>query len=256
MEARDFRSDADARAEAESASGQVGFVSTHWSAVLAARSPSEPLAQQALHELCAAYWYPLYIFIRRQGYSALDAQDLTQGFFEHLLSKDFLKNVGPRKGRFRSFLLACLKHYLADERDRRHAEKRDPGQPILSLDKTDAEERYRLEPADLRDAEKLYLRRWALDLLDRVLNRLKQDMVSEGKEDHYAVLEGCLLDEEEASYTDLAARMGTTEAAIKMMVYRMRKRYRKLFREEILQTVSAPEDVEEEMRYLLDCLNG
>src|SRR5512136_3275148 len=131
-----------------SASAAGVFATTHWSVVLAAGEGQSPQAQEALSRLCETYWYPLYAFVRRQGHSPHDAQDLTQAFFEHLLRKDFLREVSPDKGRFRSFLLACLKHFLADEWDKVRAEKRWPGKPLISLDALDAEARYRLEPAN------------------------------------------------------------------------------------------------------------
>ena len=135
--------------------GRSQFNSTHWSVVLTAQARFSPAAQAALETLCSTYWYPLYAFVRGQGHSPQDAQDLTQAFFEHLLRKDFLREVSPDKGRFRSFLLACLKHFLADEWDKARAEKRSPGKALISLDALDAEARYRLEPANLWDAERI-----------------------------------------------------------------------------------------------------
>jgi RNA polymerase sigma-70 factor (ECF subfamily) len=227
------------------------FNTTHWSVVLAAQSRFSPAAQAALETLCGTYWFPLYAFVRRQGHSPQDAQDLTQAFFEHLLRKDFLRHVSPDKGRFRSFLLACLKHFLADEWDKIRTSKRPQGKPVIALDGLDAEARYRLEPAETWDAETIYSRRWALTLIDRVLDRLEQEFVAKGKAGPFARFQTYLLDEEGPTYAALAVEMGTTEAAIKMTVYRLRQRFRELFREEVAQTVTTAEEIDEEIRYLL-----
>jgi RNA polymerase sigma-70 factor (ECF subfamily) len=194
--------------------------------------------------------------VRRQGYSPHDAQDLTQAFFEHMLRKDFLRQVSPHKGRFRSFLLACLKHFLADEWDKIRAEKRQVDQSVIALDALDAEARYRVEPADSLDPERLYARRWALTLIDRVLDRLEHEFVVSHKAVPFERYETYLLDDEGPTYAELAAQTGTTEAAIKMTVHRLRRRYRELFREEIAHTVATPAEVDEEIRYLLSCLSG
>jgi DNA-directed RNA polymerase specialized sigma24 family protein len=232
------------------------FNTTHWSVVLTAQRGASPAAQAAMTELCGTYWYPLYAFVRRQGHPPPDAQDLTQAFFEHLLQKDFLSNVSPHKGRFRSFLLACLKHFLADEWDKVRAERSHAAKPVIALDALDAEARYRLEPADRQDPERLYARRWALTLIDRVLGRLEKEFSGHGNAVSFERVQTYLLDDEGPTYAELAAQLGTTEAAIKMTLYRMRRRYRELFREEIAQTVANPAEVDEEIQYLLDCLSG
>jgi DNA-directed RNA polymerase specialized sigma24 family protein len=232
------------------------FNTTHWTVVLAAQTHASPTAQAALEELCRTYWYPIYVFVRRQGRLPSDAQDLTQAFFAHLLRQDFLKNVERDKGRFRSFLLACLRHFLADEWDRGHAEKRCPSQPLIALDASRAEERYHLEPAEAHDPESLYARRWALTLIDDVLSRLQLEFGATGQSGLYGRLQDLLVDGEGPAYAELAAQASTTEAAIKMTVYRMRRRFRDLFREAIAQTVNEPEEIEEEMRYLMNCLRS
>ncbi len=157
------------------------FASTHWSVVLAAGHPSSPDAHAALAKLCRIYWYPLYAYVRREGYNAPDAQDLTQEFFARLLEKNYLAQVEPQKGRFRSFLLAALRHFLADQRDRARAVKRGGGAEVFSLDAQEAEERYHLEPVDRMDAEKIYERRWAMTLLEQALTRLRDENVVAGK---------------------------------------------------------------------------
>ncbi len=158
------------------------FATTHWSVVLAAGQSTDAQASEALEQLCRTYWYPLYAFVRRQGRSPEDAQDLTQGFFAHLLRKDFLSGVGPEKGRFRSFLLACLKHFLADEWEKARTAKRGGNCPEVLLELERAEERYQLEACVEANAESLYERRWALDLLDHVLDRLRHEAVASGRE--------------------------------------------------------------------------
>ena len=232
------------------------FATTHWSVVLAAEQQESPQAADALETLCRTYWYPLYAFVRRQGSRPEDAQDLTQGFFAHLLRKDFLSGVGPEKGRFRSFLLACLKHFLADEWEKARAAKRGGARPELVLNLEQAEERYQLEARVEATAENLYDRRWALDLLDRVLDRLRHEAVASGKGTVFDHLRGCLLGERPAeTYAQLGAKLSLSEAAVKVTVHRLRQRYRELLREEIAHTVARPEDVNEEMRYLFEVVS-
>ena len=170
-----------------------------------------------MEKLCRTYWYPLYAFVRRQGRSPEDAQDLTQGFFAHLFRKDFLSGVGPEKGRFRSFLLACLKHFLADEWEKARTAKRGGDCPEIPLDLEQAEERYRLEARVEANAESLYERRWALDLLDHVLDRLRHEAVASGREAVFDQLQGCLLGERPTeTYAQLGARLGMSETAVKV----------------------------------------
>lgn len=251
-----------AHADAEEVQGinpsseRTQFNTTHWSVVLAAQGQFSPAAKAAMETLCGTYWYPLYAFVRRQGHSPPDAQDLTQAFFEHLLGKDFLRAVSPDKGRFRSFLLACLKHFLADEWDKIRAEKRWAGKLVISLDAMDAEARFRLEPVDTWDAETIYSRQWTLTLIDRVLARLQQEFVAKNKASAFARLEPYLVDEGGPTYADLAVQMGTTEAAIKKTVSRLRQRFRELFREEVAQTVTTPAEIDEEIGYLLSGFSG
>lgn len=227
------------------------FATTNWSLVLAASPSCSPQACEALEKLCSAYWYPLYAFVRRHGASAEDAEDLTQAFFAHLLRKDFLSGVGPEKGRFRSFLLACLKHFLADERDKARRLKRGGGSPIISLENEQAERRYQAESRSERSAEELYERRWALDVLARVLERMRQELAQAGKAEIYNELQGCLAGERpDQTYAEIGARLGLSQAAVKITVHRLRLRYRELLRAEIAQTVAEPGDIEEELRHL------
>ena len=228
------------------------FATTHWSVVLSACQPKSPQAAQALESLCRTYWYPLYAHVRRQGRSPEDSQDLTQAFFAHLLRQDFLLGVGPEKGRFRSFLLACLNHFLSDERDRAQAAKRGRGQPPISLDTDLAERRYREEPVDGLTPEIAYERRWAATLLGRAQTRLAGEYAAHGKTDLLHRLEEFPLGERgESSFRDCAVRLGLREGALKSAVHRMRRRYRELVREEVAHTVNDPAEVELELRHLI-----
>lgn len=230
-----------------------GFATTRWSVVLAAAGqPGSPGADEALERLCRTYWYPLYAFIRRQGYAPEDAQDLTQAFFAHLLRRDFLRGVTPQKGRFRSFLLACLKHFLVDQWAKAHTAKRgaEDARRLMALEQ--AEGRYALESHAVADPEQLYERRWALDLLDRVLHRLRREAGTAERSTVFERLQGCLVGEPRGeTYTQLGAELGRSETAVKVAVHRLRRRYRELLREEIAHTVSSAEEVESELRYLL-----
>jgi RNA polymerase sigma factor (sigma-70 family) len=233
------------------------FATTHWTDVLAAGGVDSPQRARALEQLCTAYWYPLYAFVRRQGHSPADAQDLTQEFFGRLLAMKYLEGIQTGRGRFRSFLLTAMKHFLCDERDRANAQKRGGGQRLISLDEQTAEGRYRLEPQTGASPEKLYDRRWALTLLERALERLREEHVMAGKGDMFDQLRGFITgDRAGTSYAELAGRRGMTEGAVKMTVTRMRQRYRELLRAEIAQTVENPADIDEEMRYLAAILQN
>src|SRR6266850_4915050 len=211
------------------------FSTTHWSVVVAAgRDSASPGADAALAELCRIYWYPLYAFVRRKGHNPHDAQDLTQAFFARLLEKNYVAQADRERGRFRTYLLAALTHFLADEWDKARRLKRGGGREIISFDAASAEERYRLEPVDQLDAAKLYERRWVTTLFDQVLARLEQEFRDSNKGELFDGLKSSLLAEEGgSSYAELGARLGLKEDAVKQAVRRMRRRYRELFREEI-----------------------
>jgi RNA polymerase sigma factor (sigma-70 family) len=227
------------------------FATTHWSVVLAAGQRDSPLAVAALEKLCQLYWYPLYAFIRRHGYGPEDAQDLTQAFLLHLFQRNPFSGLEQSKGRFRSFLLAALNHFLADQRDRARAEKRGGGRPTMSFDALDAEARYHLEPADQRTPEKLFERHWALTLLTQVLARLEQEFKEVDKARVFGRLRDYLVDGGgNETYAEAAAELDMTEEAVKKAVQRLRHRYCDLFREEIAQTLADPNEVEDELRYL------
>jgi len=213
-------------------------------------------AEQALNQLCRTYWYPLYAFIRRKGHSPHDAQDLTQAFFARLLEKNYVAQADRERGRFRTYLLAALTHFLADEWDKARRLKRGGGREFVSFDAASAEERYRLEPIDQLDAAKLYERRWVTTLFDQVLARLEQEFRDSDKRELFDCLKSSLLaDSDSPSYAVLGRRLGLKEDAVKQAVHRMRRRYRELFREEIAQTVAGPGEVEDELKHLFAVLS-
>ncbi len=197
------------------------------------------------------YWYPLYAYIRREGQTPADAQDLTQEFFARLLARESLTQVSPEKGKFRSFLLAALRHFLADQRDHARATKRGGEMHFVSLDAQEAENRYRFEPVDRLDAEKIYERRWAMTLLKQALDRLRAESAAAGKAEWFERLRSFLSGDSDSTSAEAATQAGLTANAFRGAVYRLRQRYRELVREEIAHTVSDPSQVEEEIRYLI-----
>lgn len=225
------------------------FATTQWNVVLAARDGTDSQARHALESLCDAYWYPLYGFIRRRGHSAEEARDLTQSFFADLLSRDFLAAIDRSKGRFRSFLLASLEHFLSHERDRQHALKKGGGVQPLSLDAAAAEDRYRREPLDDATPEVLFERRWGLTVMERAMDRLRAESIEQPE--RFETLRGCLTGTEPARYRDIAQALGMSETAVKASVHRLRQRYGRLLREEIANTVADPAEVDDEVRHLL-----
>ncbi len=240
--------------EATEAPGAVGrplFATTHWSVVLAAAHQETPEAAAALEKLCRTYWYPLYAYVRRSGHSPEDAQDLTQAFFACLLARGSFAQVGPQKGKFRSFLLTALRHFLSDQWSQARAVKRGGGAEVLSLDALEAEGRYRLEPVERLDAEKIYEHRWAITLLEQALNRLRDEATAAGKARLFEALESLVAGESDISCSDIALKLGLTESAVKSTLHRLRERYRALVREEIAHTVAEPAEIEDEVRYLI-----
>jgi RNA polymerase sigma-70 factor (ECF subfamily) len=240
-----------------SAEQGVWFTTTHWSIVLNARDPASPQASEALEKLCRAYWYPLYAFVRRQGQDEATAKDLTQGFFAKLLEKNYLSHVHPEKGKFRTFLLVAIRHFISDEWDKARALKRGGDKTVISLDETVGEERYRHEPVEVMDPEKLFERRWALTLLEQARERLEEEYRAAGKARLYEQLRRFEAGGEDApAYADVAPALGLSEAGLRTAVHRMRQRYRELVREEVAQTVSSPAEVDEEIRYLIRVIGG
>lgn len=235
--------------------GSSQFPTTRWTMVVAAGDPHRKEAQSALVALCENYWYPLYAYLRRRGYAADQAQDLTQDFFIRVLEGRYLDRVDPEKGRFRSFLLTSLKFFVADEQDRRRAHKRGGG-AVVSLEFPSGEERYQREPAHDETPERLFERRWALSVLDQVVEKLRTEFVRHGRPEHFDQLKVFLLGQSDAPYAALAREMNTSEGALKVAIHRLRKRYRELFRQEIADTVADPAEVESELRFLAAVLTG
>ena len=241
----------------EALPGAAAFATTHWSVVLEAGQADPQRAAQALETLCRTYWYPTYAFVRRLGHGPHEAQDLAQGFFARLLERGDFAAISRDKGRFRSYLLTALKHFIANERQRERAEKRGGGKPPIALDSLLAEERYRLEPVDALSADKIFERRWALTLLERVLERMGKDYSSADNRQLFERLKELLSDEPgRPSQAELAAALGMTENAVKQAFHRFRVRYRQLLREEIAQTLATPGEIEEELKYLVGVLRG
>ena len=239
----DFESPASRPAEA--------FATTHWSMVMRAGDSQSPEAARAMERLCRTYWYPLYAFVRRRGYSHEDGADLTQGFFARFLEKHYLRSVDANLGKFRTFLLTSMSHFMANARDRDRMQKRGGGHQVISLDEMGADERYQLEPADPVTPEQLYDRQWAETVIGVVLDRLAE----ETEEKRFGVLKAFLLHDQGAmSYEDAAGQLGVGVAAVTSAIHRMRARFRALLFEEVAHTVGAPEEVEPEIRHLLASL--
>lgn len=231
------------------------FETTCWSVVAAAKDRTSPDAREALATLCRTYWYPLYAYIRRQVATADEAQDLTQEFFTRLLEKDVLAGVDRGKGKFRSFLLTACKHFLSNERDRTNAQKRGGGKAAVSIDARDAEGRYRLEPSHRFTPEALFERRWALTLLDGVFEDLRGEFARSGKTDQFEALKPTLTDGgHSVPYARIAEQLGTTEGAVQVAVYRLRRRYREALRDRIAATLEDPEGIDDEIRDLFTAL--
>jgi DNA-directed RNA polymerase specialized sigma24 family protein len=235
----------------------MGFHTTQWTDVLAAGARDGTETRQALANLCATYWYPLYAFIRRQGSSAHEAEDLTQGFFCRFLERNALASVRPGAGKFRSFLLACLKHYLANERERARARRRGGGCALLPLDTGDGETRYRLEPADHLTPEAIFERRWAFAVLERTMTELRREYSEGHRRRQLEELEGFLPGgHATGSRAELAAQRGVSVGAIDVAIHRLRQRFGALLRAQVARTVSAEGEVEEEIRHLISVLGS
>jgi len=239
---------------ASAQTGAVAFTTTRWSVVLTAQGES-PAADQALEKLCRTYWWPLYGFVKRQGYSAEEAQDLTQSFFAILLERRDLDAVRQEKGRLRSYLLVSFKNFLRKAHRREVALKRGGGRLPIPLDELQARDRVDLEPPDNLSAELIYERRWALTLLDQVLNRLEEEYRAAGNAALFASLAELLADKSDgSSHATIAKKLGMTEHAVKQAFYRLRLHYRELLREEIADTVAVPTDIEDELRHFISIL--
>ena len=234
-----------------------GFLTTEWSLVLAAGDSGNPDSREALAALCETYWYPVYAHVRRLGHGAEDARDLTQGYFADLLEKRFIKVASPDRGRFRAFLKTTVQRYLSHEQRRSRAQKRGGGQVRITLDFDDAESKFSREMAGNQTPDRLFEEHWARSLLQRALERLRDEFEGSTKDDRFRRLEPFLTDPSPGSkYEQVAVELGTTGSAIKSTVYRMRRRFGELLREEVVRTVSGPEEVDEEIRYLFSILGS
>jgi RNA polymerase sigma-70 factor (ECF subfamily) len=233
------------------------FPKTSWTIVLAAAHKPTEDSRTALARLCEAYWKPVYAFVRRSGHDRERAQDLTQEFFALLIEKDWVKVADPQRGRFRSFLLTAVKHFLANEYDRTQRLKRGGGQVPLSMDLIDAETWYAPATTDSATPERLFERRWALSLLERAMANLRTEFIEAGKARHFESLKPFLNRESDgARYAELAGQMGVSPGSLRTLVHRMRGRYRELVRAEIAETVVTPEDIDEEIRFLLSVMSA
>ena len=243
--------------ESSPASKGEWFASTHWSVVLAAKASDTSAAAEALEKLCRTYWPPLYAFIRREGYDEAEAKDLTQEFFLRLIDREFLQHLRHQRGKFRSFLLTFLKHFLSEQRGRARAQKRGGGKTIVSLDEIAEDGSYLNEPVDSLSPDQVFERRWAQTILQLAVSRLREEYVAAGKEALFETLKDFQPRETGApSYSQIGERFGITEAAVKSAVQRMRTRHREILRQEIANTVMRPDEVDEEIRYLRQVLSG
>ena len=234
-----------------------GFTTTSWTVVLGAKDDQSDVSQAALSTLCETYWRPLYSYMRHKGYSIEDAEDLTQEFFARFLEYDYLKNVEPSKGRFRSFLLASLNHFLANERAKSKTQKRGGHHTRIQLDFSDAEQRYALGPSQTLAPEALFDAEWARTVIETAFNLLESEFAASGKAHIFSRLKSCLSGAKmDLPYRDLSEQLNMSEGATKVAVHRMRKRYGTLLRNEIMKTVEKPEDVEEELKYLIEIVGS
>ena len=236
---------------------QPVFATTRWSVVLAAGHGDTSHAHDALAHLCRSYWYPLYAYARRRGQSPHDAQDLTQEFFARLLQGNWVAQADRQRGRFRTFLLSAMQHFMANEWNKARAQKRGGTQPVLSLNDDSAEQRYQLEPAEKSTPETLFERGWALSLLNDVLRRMEEEYRRDGKSAWMEAMRPALTaDRDSIGYADIAQKLGMTEAAARVAVHRLRQRYRRLIQAEVANTVASPDEVEAEMRHLFQVLTA
>jgi DNA-directed RNA polymerase specialized sigma24 family protein len=233
-----------------------GFVKTSWTLIQSASSGVSEESRQALATLCRAYWQPVYGFIRRHGFDGEQSRDLTQGFFTLLIEKNYLLEADRERGKFRSFLLTSVSHFLSNERDRAQALKRGGGQPPVSIDLAEAEAWHPPAARESETPESLFERRWALSVLHRVMTKLREEFIASGKETDFERLVPFLNKDSETGYETVAREMGVSAGALRVSVHRMRRRYRHLLREEIAETVSRPEEIDDEIRFLVSVLSS
>ena len=239
------------------AAAPAQFATTHWSVVLAASGNASVSTEAALATLCQAYWFPLYAHVRRRGNDPESARDLTQGFFSELLAKDSIARADRERGRFRTFLLAALDHFLHHQHRDAQALKRGGGREFISWDAQDAEQRYALEPVDNRSPDREFDRRWALATLEKVRHQLRNEFLLAGKSELFNALRPHLSGElETLPYAQIATQLNMTVVAVKVTVHRLRQRYGELLRQEVAQTLADPSGVEEEIRQLIAALSA
>jgi RNA polymerase sigma-70 factor (ECF subfamily) len=256
MSATDKSSELGSDTKARASEGSI-FVTTHWSVVVAAQDKTCAASAEALEDLCGIYWYPLYAFVRRLGHGPQDAEDLTQEFFARLLHKGYLQAADPEKGRFRTFLRVAIKRFLANEWDRVRAEKRGGGRRVVTLDAGLAERLFSNDPGGGLSLESAYDKRWALALVDQSLRRLRSEYEQQGKKAEFEALKPCLDAARGAiDYGELAAGLAIAESTARVLVHRLRRRFRDIFREEVAQTLADPGELDEEMRHLVAALAG
>ncbi len=232
------------------------FTTTHWSVVLMAGQADSPQANEALEKLCRIYWYPLYVYVRRQGNSPEDAQDLTQIFFSRLLEKHYFAKADPDRGKFRTFLLRSMKNFLVNEWKRAGRLKRGGDLTFLSIDANVAEDRYATEPANESDPDAAYEQRWAVTLIEQVLATLRRDYSAADKARLFEELKGFIWgDKSTASYAEIAGHLNLNEGSVKVAVHRLRQRFREILRAEVAHAVARPDDVDDELRYLISVAN-
>jgi|ERR1022692_206671 RNA polymerase sigma-70 factor (ECF subfamily) len=232
------------------------FTTTHWSVVLAAGHSSVPGAQEALETLCRTYWYPLYVYVRRQGNSPEDAQDVTQDFFSRLLEKNYLAKADPERGKFRTFLLRSLKNFLVNEWKRAGRLKRGGGVEFISIDTNAAEDRFAAEAPEEANPDAAYETRWAVTLVEKVLSTLRQEFNAADKARLFEELKGIIWgDKCLASYAEIAGQLNLSEGSVKVAVHRLRQRFCELLRAEVAHTVVRPEDIDAELRHLISVLS-
>lgn len=236
--------------------GRNEFPTTSWTLVVAAGDPQHQGRRDALSRLCEHYWYPVYAYVRRRGYSEEEAQDLTQEFFVRILEGRYLNRADPNRGRFRSFLLNSCKFFLADQTDRSRARKRGGTAIVLPFEVAAGEERYRFEPLDNETPEHIFERGWALMLLDRAISCLREEFTQHGNPADFEKLKVFLLGQAEVPYAEVAREMGVTEGALKVAIHRLRKRYRAIFQREIKETVADPAELDSEIRFLFSVLQA
>jgi len=235
----------------------MAFHTTHWSVVLAAREAESKAADEALAKLCSTYWYPLYSFVRQRGFGHHDAEDLTQEFFGRFLARQFLSNVSPAGGKFRSFLLTCLKNFLVNQHARAHAQRRGGGHSFVALDAQEAETRFSVEPTDNLTPDALYDKNWAWTVLERTINALEGEYAAKGQGQAFEELKGFLPGGTGGeSRAESAAKRGVSLGAIDVAIHRMRKRFGALLREEIVRTVSSEAEVDEEIKFLISVISN